>query len=116
MSTAADRAAATAAKFARSAKAAPGPDEPRPDDDPVVPAARSGKRPPRTEPVRSTVDLAPGRHHWLDEWQADTAWQLGTKVRHVSRQAVLDELVAELQSSATLQRILAERLAERVRG
>lgn len=114
MSTAADRAAATAAKLTRSASRLP--DEPRPDDDPVVPAARRGPRPPATDPVRSTVDLAPGRHHALDEWQADTAWQLGTKLRKVSRQAVLDELVAELLTNETLARQIMARLAERVRG
>jgi hypothetical protein len=122
MSTAAERAAATAAKFARpvgeraGGAVEPAPDTaPRPDDDPQVPAARSG-RPPRTDPIRHTVDVMPADHRWLEEWEADTAWQLGVKSRDVSHQLVHESLLREMKVDATMQRKVFARIAERVQS
>lgn len=79
---------------------------PRPDDDPT---ARPLRRPPRTEPVRSTVDLPPAHHRKLNEWADETAWQLGRK--RITRQAVLSALVARLLTDETLARKITADLA-----
>lgn len=114
MSTAAERRAATAAKF--RPPGAPvrtpevDPDAPRPDDDPEVPLAVRGVRPPRTDPVRLTVDITPARHRWLLEWEADVAWRAGTKSRDVSNQLVLEALLGELHESVRLQEAIERRV------
>lgn len=72
-------------------------------DDPQVPASRlSGYV--RTDPVRSTVDLAPAHHAKLAEWADEVSVQLGLPPgrRGVTRQAVLAALVAELLVDETI--------------
>lgn len=80
-----------------------------PADDPQVPASRLGGY-VRTDPVRSTVDLAPTHHARLTEWAVEVSVELGLPPgrRGVTRQAVLAALVAEL--------LIDETIAGRVRA
>jgi hypothetical protein len=67
------------------------------------------RRPPRTDPVRSTVDLPPAHHRKLNEWCDELAWQLGQK--RITRQTVLAGLVELLLTDETTARRLQAQLA-----
>lgn len=62
--------------------------------------------PPRTKPVRRSVDLSPTHHARLTQWCAETADMIGTA--RVTGQDVIRALVARL--------LMDEALAQRIRA
>lgn len=71
------------------------------DTEATTPTPR-GAAPPLHRPVRRTVDLSPARHDKLDEWQRETARELGRA--RITGQDVLNALVARLLTDETLAR------------
>ena len=69
-----------------------------------------GAAPPLHRPVRRTVDLSPARHDQLDEWQRETARELGRA--RVTGQDVLRTLVARLLTDETLARKIRAHLRD----
>lgn len=65
-----------------------------------------GADPPRTKPVRRSVDLSPAHHDRLTQWCAEAADMIGTA--RVTGQDVIRALVARL--------LMDEALAQRIRA
>jgi hypothetical protein len=64
----------------------------------------------RTDPVRSTVDLPPAWHAWLQEFQNELRFTHGLDRQQASRNAVLVALVAEMRTNESLTRAVRARL------
>lgn len=69
-------------------------------DTETTPAPSRGAPAPRSRPVRRTVDLSPADHDRLNEWQRETARQLGRT--RITGEDVLRALVARLLTDDTL--------------
>lgn len=99
-----------AARFtSAAARTSPPTDEQPAETRPRHQATTRRRRPPRTEPVRSTVDLDPALHHELSEWAEEAAWELGRK--RITRQAILAKLAARLIADEALTQQIKDDLA-----
>lgn len=106
MSTAADkireRAARIASRQAAATEESLATPEPTAPSSPPPPSTEGIVFPPRSRPVRRTVDLGPAEHDRLDVWQRETARQLGRA--RITGQDVLRALVVRLITDEELSR------------
>ncbi|THJ74767.1 MULTISPECIES: hypothetical protein [Frankia] len=104
--------AARAAAVTTHANPDPPADESDGEPAPATPRrARGGAPPPRTRPVRITVDLAPVDHRALKRWADDAADEVGTA--GVALADVVRVLLDRLHADPALRQAVIEGLRER---